>query len=525
MNYKQSGINKRKQIISYLLIMALLLPMLPLRVQADDDHVRLEIFVVDRTNNPLMEAVITITDGETILNENTDESGKCIVELEKGRNWHYSAELSGYNAITDGWLDLSQTTYTIILLPAEIFIDIMGTVRDYMNQPIEGAAVQLQSESISQGETREYLAYTDSNGCFALSDVVKNYGDYNITVSKDGYSSLTQMFDYDNTDYVLNILIEDDTFQFEQRRDVFELTYGTGTYQNRAMSQNREGDITYRSYDESIASVDRNGIVTINNIGEVMISATISSDNTYKEKTICYTLNIQKGIQAEFGFERTEAITLNVFDTYKNTASGGTGDGEIIYSSSNPAVAEVDPVDGTVTAKSSGKAVITAFKSGKGLYEDVLVSYDIIVLKVDQEGLIFEISGDILITYSEGLTISNPVVGGGSTDESIQYNITAMSENVDNIAAYDTQNDLVIIKKPGTIRVTATKGGNEIYKPVTGLYHIKIYKMNQEELTFEKPDSEIDFEPNYVFQNSASGGSTEMQIRYSSSDESVATVD
>ena len=115
----------------------------------------------------------------------------------------------------------------------------------------------------------------------------------------------------------------------------------------------------WRSSNASVATVDRNGVVTALQEGVATIYA-----NTYKGNTLSCTVNVQNNIGR---------VTLNESRLYLEsiggqavlTASVAVADPasvSIVWTSSNPTVATVD-ANGLVTAVSEGEAVITVTAS------------------------------------------------------------------------------------------------------------------------------------------------------------------
>jgi hypothetical protein len=74
---------------------------------------------------------------------------------------------------------------------------VLGTVRDGENNFLEGAAVTIEGTGLS--------AITDGTGTYSISNVKE--GTYDITASKDGYSSKTERVTVNN-DTTVNFILE-----------------------------------------------------------------------------------------------------------------------------------------------------------------------------------------------------------------------------------------------------------------------------------------------------------------------------
>ena len=67
-------------------------------------------------------------------------------------------------------------------------------------------------------------------------------------------------------------------------------TYGDSNFAYTATTDG-DGTITYGSSDESVATVDNNGTVTIVGVGSTDITATATETDTYAEGTAKYTVS------------------------------------------------------------------------------------------------------------------------------------------------------------------------------------------------------------------------------------------
>lgn len=156
-----------------------------------------------------------------------------------------------------------------------------------------------------------------------------------------------------------------------------------------------EVKLAYASSDESIATVDEDGMVTAVGVGECTITTTIVADVPATAETSEAAVDSEM-LVAPDGFtavtkvtvtKRMESITfdnsegvLNVGNTHtiKTTvAPADASDQALNWTSSDPNVATVDS-NGKVTAKAEGSATITASNAGG----DVSASYDLTVKKV-----------------------------------------------------------------------------------------------------------------------------------------------
>ena len=156
-----------------------------------------------------------------------------------------------------------------------------------------------------------------------------------------------------------------------------------------------EVKLAYASSDESIATVDEDGMVTAVGVGGCTITTTIVADVPATAETSEAAVDSEM-LVAPDGFtavtkvtvtKRMESITfdnsegvLNVGNTHTikaTVAPADASDQALNWTSSDPNVATVDS-NGKVTAKAEGSATITASNAGG----DVSANYDLTVKKV-----------------------------------------------------------------------------------------------------------------------------------------------
>lgn len=172
--------------------------------------------------------------------------------------------------------------------------------------------------------------------------------------------------------------------------------YGSGIYQNEATGGSGTGEIIYQSSDKTVAVVDeKTGEVTFLKAGEVKITATKSGDDRYGEISTSYTLVVERGEQEPLKFDEIAPSKKICGEKYTNKATGGSGNGNITYSSSNTEIAEVDS-DGNITTKKSGKVTITAVKAEDKQYSAISAKYELTIeyFKVINPSEIYEIMGE-----------------------------------------------------------------------------------------------------------------------------------
>ena len=229
-----------------------------------------------------------------------------------------------------------------------------------------------------------------------------------------------------------------------------------------------KGTIRYHSDTTSVATIDSNGLLSIEGAGTATITAKRSTDsNSAIELNATLSLTVNKGDQAALVFD--DSFVTTGYSTNKkvvNIARGGTGNGAITYSIDNSSVATVDS-NGEVTLKRTGKATITATKAEDANYKAIQNSYVLTVNKGKQTG--FRFVEDVLtVAYAKDKNISN-IPQGGQGSGAITYDIDDTS-----VATINSTSGELTINSTGTATIIATKAGDDNYLSTSATYSLSV---------------------------------------------------
>lgn len=209
--------------------------------------------------------------------------------------------------------------------------------------------------------------------------------------------------------------------------------------------------ITWKSKDETIATVDNTGLVTALKGGRTVITAT-ASNGAKAECNILVPIHME-GLEIEqpASTEVLKGKTLSL--TAKPVPENTTDSYTVAWSSSDETVATVDK-DGMVTGLKEGKTTITA-KSGS--FED---SIEIMVKEIHMTGIKLSYNVDNLfegkLLKGQSLKIDVAFLPEDTTDD----RTVTWTTSDETVAAVD-QNGIVTGLKEGSVTVTAKAGAFE----------------------------------------------------------------
>lgn len=262
--------------------------------------------------------------------------------------------------------------------------------------------------------------------------------------------------------------------------------------------------VTWSSSDNTIATVNNNGLVTALKDGKATITAKVGNRTASYEITVQEIRLTSINIVDTVTIHKGEKEDLTVTYVPENT----TDDKFTTWKSSDTSIATVDG-NGTVTAVAPGKAIITA-KTGN--FEDTCeVTVDAplkeIVPNSETIDLVKNQTGVITYTF-------NPT----DTTDSKEVTFTSSDQTVVEV---DEQGNLTA-KKSGTAKVTLTGANNVMATVSVNVTEIPIgtVSLNAQSKIVEKGES-ITLQASVGPENNTDDDQT---ITWSSSDETIATV-
>ena len=186
------------------------------------------------------------------------------------------ADGSNFNAASD--LTDENWTFTINRITTEPTVELSGnTTYTYTGEKITpDVTVTIDGKTLTEG-TDYTITYGDNinAGTNAGSVTVRAKGNY-------GFADVVKKFTIEKADTKLS---------FE--KPTVTTSYGTKPANNE-LTNKGDGVVTYQSSNNSVATVNEKGEVTVVGVGETIITATAAETTNYKLGTASYTLTVNK---------------------------------------------------------------------------------------------------------------------------------------------------------------------------------------------------------------------------------------
>lgn len=215
--------------------------------------------------------------------------------------------------------------------------------------------------------------------------------------------------------------------------------------------------VTYSTSDETVATIDAEGTITLLTEGTVAVYATSEATDAYAAGSASYTLKVVKQAASLSWSDSSFSVVLeDGSSSYPTlTVSPSAIEGSITYASSNSDVATISS-DGTITLVGVGSTVISASFAGNDCYKSASATYTLTVTSSADDGAgtyTFASAGD---TSSED-DISN-------TTFTRLVTVTYASSGA-TVSGYSAVADVMSVSVSGAqVTITYTGSENVVYK-------------------------------------------------------------
>ena len=240
------------------------------------------------------------------------------------------------------------------------------------------SATNLDGEEIQDIDS---VATVDENGKISVS----RSGKFEVKVTATPVDS-----NFNNATKTILVTInkaEDSGFKFTSiEGEAKTVTYGDDDNKLSAVAEggNSTGSITYTSTDEDVASIDKNGLVTVKKAGTTKITASKASDDCYLASSVSFELTVDKANMSEWKYDFAKQ-SMYLGTTHTPIIPTDVYGVEVKYAvkaENNTANATID-ADGKVVAKTIGSVVIVASVENDARYNDAQAEYTLDVVFVE----------------------------------------------------------------------------------------------------------------------------------------------
>ena len=412
------------------------------------------------------------------------DSDGTVTALSGGWATVYATVYDGDGAMFEG--SCSVTVQSITLDDEEITVE-AGRVKYLWANVMPGCDVEWSSDN-------EMVATVDSTG--------------RLTALSVGTATITATTKNDvgvSTSCIVNV-IPKKVYSIRLNRSMLTVERGSSERLTVTVYPEDAGDtsVTWTSSDESVATVDADGIVTAVSVGTATVTAT-TNDGTNLSASCVVT--VEPKLAESINLDREE-LTMVKGASERLTATvfpEDADDRSVTWESNDEDIVTVAP-DGTLTAISGGFVTITAYVNGAGLYPLSASCYVTVrSISLDVEELTLEI-GDY-ITLSANVMPWSDVVWSSDNERVVTVDswgtLNALSAGTAIITA--TTNDSINLSASCVVTVTPKLAES--------------ISLDRDELTLERGMSERLTATVYP------ATADDRSVRWTSSDEDVATVD
>lgn len=296
-------------------------------------------------------------------------------------------------------------------------------------------------------------------------------------------------------------------FSFETEMLGANIEQVCGNQFNNPATSSHTVDLSYSVSSPEIASVNKEGNVTLKSSGIVAITVASLGTDIYAAASKNYTIKVTKAPQSIHFNENKRQVTLGSTALPMDITSTGITD--IRYASTDTSIATID-LEGHITPVSAGITTISAFKSESDCYQAAQASYELDVLKMTRE-INFEYE-EVDIIYGE--QPNNPI--SGNVVDTLKYSTSDTS-----VASYDNDGKL-IIKKSGSVIIIAEIPETDQTDKGEARYILNIAKAEQSTFSIYSPVHSMRFGSAIRFRTI--GGKSSAGITYESDSPDVLEI-
>jgi len=382
----------------------------------------------------------------------------------------------GNPQINNGILDFSSVvrTGTIKVQAAWEGVTTTLTLTINLKDPKVSFADTIPTEKISKGWYKQALTLGTSTMGSKSYKVVSKPDGATATMSED-----TVRFDKAG-DYIIrgiiaaNLPYAEDSAQYKLHvtdrnvptlsfaKDTVEQPISASTYKNELTTSVGVGDTTYDSSNKNVATVVKDGTVTLLAAGTTDITAYVAENDSVAAGQKSYFLKVYAMPVMSFADGNKDVYLNQEPFTYAVTKTAG--DGVITYESGDENVAEVNN-DGTVTIKGAGTTTITANIAKGATYWSGSANY---TLKVSSLSMPTASFTESVVNKNQNDTAFTIAVNTNSDG------VKAYESSDKRVASVDNNGKVTFGEKPGTTIITAKIAASDTYEKIEASYTLNV---------------------------------------------------
>lgn len=454
-------------------------------------------------NTPLEGALVTAGEESTYTNENGDYTILLFFNTE----YEMVFSMDGFESATTKFTITGQNskcnaklTKSPVYDPNFIFETenpetiIYGTNDNKFSNPAISAVgteisvkYAITEEKNTDGKEADVAEIDEKTG----EVTIKKAGTVKVEATRAG----DEEYDETKISYTLTILKANQTgvkFKEQSPKDCYLVDLKNKGYTNILEGGESRGTVTYKIIEgQDFATIDKvTGKLTFNKAGKIVVEGTKAGDDCYESQSAAYSITTLKKNQTDgaFKFEITNPseFTYNPNENkFVNTASGGEGNGKVIYQIiQGNEVADIDSNSGELTINKAGTVKVQATKIEDEDYESATAVYTLEVSKAQQNNLHFVHAKTEIIWNQNGNKYGNELDGGSGTG-TVSYKIVS-EKNLEEkevqtgtVATINAESGELAILSTGIIEVQATKAGDDCYEEAAATYKLTINKATQ----------------------------------------------
>lgn len=367
---------------------------------------------------------------------------KNVLSLEKGSSSKLSVSISPEDVEAEIVWSSSDTSVATVDINGNVVAIGKGTatitakVDSYIANcevtvtvPLESIEIMGTTDSLKKGQTTQLEVIFNPTDTTDNKDVTWSSSDTSIasvssngtvTALKDGVVTITAAVGHKEDTY--NITVQEIKLTEISMQDTMTVHKGETnrlvvTY--TPINTTDDTTVTWSSSDESVVTVDANGVVSAKKVGAAIVTAKIGNLSTQCVVTVDVPLKeiMPNSTKLELTKNQTSVITytLNPEDT--------TDEKNVSFVSSDSSVATVD-ANGKVTAKKAGTATITltGINNISAVVEVIVKEIPIDEIVLDKESTVVEVGETTILQAAikpENNTDDDQTITWSSSDETV----------------------------------------------------------------------------------------------------------